>query len=141
MKWLFPLISLLLMSTTCLAQAKVFISATADDNVGSRLVYSVKEKIRASQNMELVLLQENAAYSVVIVTMDPTTPEMGYSTIYSVVFTIKAIDSEIQYYWSSNVGTCGSQVIDGCAEGIVAALDKVIENYLQLLMNNVNSKP
>ena len=111
------------------AQAKkvaVAVDATAEDQVGGRLVYALREGLRSSQGLTLVPQTRDSRVQVRIVTMDPdpaTSP--GHQTIYSAVWTVTTPECGPLWYWTNLVGTCGTNRIDQCAAGLVANTDKV----------------
>lgn len=117
---------LLLFVSQAHAQLHVYIDATADDIVGSRLVYAVKESIRRSAGMSLVESEQNAALSVRIVTMNPTRDENGsIQTVYSAVWTMRTLhERPVNMYLTQTVGICGQNRIAGCADALVADTDK-----------------
>lgn len=103
--------------------SRVAVSVTADDSVGLRLVYQIKELLRASKGMSLVP-EEESGVQLHVVTLDPDDPDGGLRTVYSITWT--AIGRGLQVYWTSTVGTCGGSKVESCAASIVATTDKVV---------------
>lgn len=104
--------------------SKVAVDVTADDSVGLRLVYQIKELLRASKGMSLVP-EEESGVQLHVVTLDPDDPDGGLRTVYSIVWTIVDLCG-LQAYWTSTVGTCGGSKVESCAASIVATTDKVV---------------
>lgn len=50
-------------------RVKVYVEATANDLVGSQLVYKIKEYLRSSQGMELALSDKDSLFQIYIVTL------------------------------------------------------------------------
>jgi hypothetical protein len=106
----------------------VHLTATTDDSVGNRLAYAIKEAVRASGQLELVPLRDDAFVSMDLVTLD--LDKDGARTVYSLVLNTRDLDSEgLFHYQSSMVGSCGSSKVAECAQGVVANVDKVVDNY------------
>ncbi|MFO1408641.1 MAG: hypothetical protein U1F08_14085 [Steroidobacteraceae bacterium] len=135
----------LLWSTLALAAEKgvpVYLGATADDPVGSRLAYRIKEQIRKSGQMEFVPSASDAFVGLNLTTLDPD--DAARRTVYSLVVTIRdfsAKDAELFYYWSSYVGTCGTNKVDECAESIAADVDQVVDSWKSALSKLSESRP
>jgi hypothetical protein len=109
----------------------VSVDATADDMVGRRLVYKVKEELRRSASMRLVDSDETGIH-LVLVTLprDPDRPSL--STVFSAVWTVE-YDSIYPAYITSMVGYCGSDTVESQAESLVAETDKVISDLKSVL--------
>jgi hypothetical protein len=123
--------------------AKIYVYAEAEDNVGSRLVYRIKEMIRASNNTEIASIKEESDFQINIITLDKEKDEYkGKQCVYSVVWTATASDSRegLKYFLSSSVGVCGSNQIGTAAESLVAETDRLIsditEHIIKSLKNN-----
>lgn len=115
----------LLFSATAFAQAKVFVTVTAEDGLGEQLGYQIKENIRSSRGMNLVGSDEDAAVSLRITTLDPNDDRT--QTIYSIVWTVSTTYGKGAYfYWTSTVGICGQSRIKLCADRVTAKTDTVI---------------
>jgi len=104
---------------------KVSIAATADDLVGGRLVYAIKEGVRRSAGMQLVNRVQDGLIQVKIVTLDPDKDnKSGSRTIYSVVWTLQTFHNPpVTMYLTNSVGFCGSARVAQCADGLVADTD------------------
>jgi|APHig6443717817_1056837.scaffolds.fasta_scaffold228022_2 hypothetical protein len=108
----------------------VSVAATANDIVGGRLAYKVKEEVRRSASMHLVDPDE-AGVHLVLVTLPRDTNNPSFSTVYSAVWTLKH-DELFPSYLNSQVGYCGSDAVDSQAESLVAETDKIISDLKSL---------
>lgn len=124
--------------TTVFAGAKVYVFATANDIVGSQLVYKIKENLRSSQGLELALSEENSAFQIRIVTLDPA--DSGYQTVYSVVWTATQLGSSAKIYWNQVVGICGQYRINAVAAQLIAQTDQMVTDIQSILLNLLKSK-
>lgn len=108
----------------------IHLSATADDPVGARFAYRIKEEIRKSGQMQFVPSDSDAFVDLVLTTLDPD--EDGLRTIYSLVVTVRDLSagkSALFYYETSYVGLCGASAVNDCAESVAAKVDKVVDEY------------
>jgi len=116
------------------AQMLVHVSSSGSDPIGIRLAYAVREGIRRSAGMTLVDSRDDRFLGLNLVTMDPTKNDDGIQTVYSLVWTIRTVDSKpVHMYLTSTVGACGSAAVSQCAESIVAATDKHATEYRSVL--------
>ena len=116
--------------------AAVYISGSGNDAVGARLIFQIREHLRAANGMRLVATEEESAFQIRIVTIDPTDDKL--STVYSAVFTIS--DPSNQYrkiYWNNVVGICGSGRLKECSEGLAADLDQMIVTMQAVLARQI----
>ena len=119
-----------LFSSKALCQVRVYLDDSGSDLVGQRLVYKIRESIRESVGLELAVIEENSFIQLRILTIDPA--DDNYSTVYSVVWTIRAGEDSGNLYYTHNVGTCGSNRVDEVAEGIVADTDYLAEELKEI---------
>lgn len=128
------------LSNPSLAQMSVYLGATADDSVGGRLVYAMKEKIRRSAGMTLVDRDQDGRIAVQIVTLDPDSSSGGgRRTIYSVVWLAKTFhETPIDMFLTNSVGLCGSNKVQECAEDLVADTDKQVTKVRTWIQNAVD---
>ncbi|MBI4996271.1 MAG: hypothetical protein HZA62_09000 [Rhodocyclales bacterium] len=112
------------LTSTAAAQMNIVVEDTARDAVGGRLAFAIKERIRSSAGFTLAPSREEALIRMSIVTLDD---KSGYSTVYSVVFSAWQPESGTWTYLNNIVGTCGSNRITECADGLVADADKASE--------------
>lgn len=110
----------------------VEVVATAEDSVGSRLVYFVKEGIQSSSTLELSISPE-LGLRVMIVTLDQDSRNPGYSTAYSFVVTWVNTQQPFPYFLNQYVGYCGSSRVQECAQVLVAHIAENSESVLRLL--------
>lgn len=115
---------LFLGATVARAQMNVIVEDTSREAVGGRLSFAIKERIRASSGFRLVTSRDEALYRISLVTLDD---KSGYSTVYSVVFAAWQPQSNTWTYLNNIVGTCGSNRITECADGLVADADKTAD--------------
>ena len=76
---------------------RVNVVSTANDNVGAKLVYYIKEGLRNSKGVPLGDAN-NSLYTMSLVTIDPNRNDPnknGISTIYSVVWTVSTLNTAI----------------------------------------------
>jgi hypothetical protein len=97
--------------------------------VGGTLAYELREKIKASNQMELGRLDELVNGIVVsLVTIDPEKESKveGAQTAYSVTWNYLIVkrDGTAQFYLSSSVGICGTDRVTSCAQNLAANTDK-----------------
>ena len=125
-KTLISIIVLAITSANGFAQDRrsaVFVDASAPDGQGDRLVYAVKEQIRRSASMRLVDTEKESGFQLHLSTLDPD--NNNYRTIYSMTVTLANLNNPAIFsmYLDSTVGSCGANVIDQCANSIVARAD------------------
>jgi hypothetical protein len=104
-------------------RAAVFVDASAPDVQEGRLVYAVKGQIRRSASMRLVDAEKESGFQLRLNTLDPD--NNNYRTIYSMAVTLVNLSNPATFsmYLDSTVGSCGANVIDQCANSIVARAD------------------
>ena len=133
----FALVFLMAVLGTSHAQLKVVVEDTAREPVGGRLVFAVKERIRASSGLNLVTTKKDALFRIGIVTLDD---KSGYSTVYSVVFAAWQPQSNTWTYLNNIVGTCGESRIAECADGLVADADKAADEPREFYRTYLTNK-
>ena len=132
------LVSLLAVTAApCFAQMKVYVGSTAEDSVGGRLVYAMKEKIRRSAGMILVDRDEDARIAVRVVTLDPDTAGgSGRRTIYSAVLTAQTFhNTPVDMFLTNYVGMCGTARIQECADDLVVVTDRYVTKVKTWIQN------
>jgi hypothetical protein len=122
---------------TAHAQVKVHVQATAKDPVGNQLIYFLRENLRASIGMELVVAENDAIVNLRLVTIDPD--DAGHRTIYSIVWTIKQFDRKAHIYYTSAVGLCSSERARECALQLTAQTDSLVTDLQRLLRESPGS--
>lgn len=116
------------------AQSPIYFEhySSSNDIVGSRLAYKVKEHIRLSQNMQLVVDEDEAIIKIILQTMPYE--DTGYITIYSVVWTVRQLTyPHSKIYWDSELGYCGGGRVNDMAETIIADTDKILTRIQSII--------
>jgi hypothetical protein len=134
-------LSLLISAEMASAQIKVYLGATAQDMVGGRLAYAIKEGIRRSAAMQLVDREQDGFIRVNLVTLDPqTTSSTGINTIYSVVWTTQTFHTPpVTMFLHTVVGICGSERVAQCADSLVAITDEQVSNIRAVIQTILES--
>lgn len=112
------------------AQTAVWVEATAPDMVGSRLVYAIKEGIRKSSGLRLVDRIEDSALRLHMTTLDPNQNQRNanYSTAYAIAYTGRTLQTPpVDAFITQLIGTCGADVVDQCAQSVLARTDQQAE--------------
>ncbi len=126
---------ILLINLKVFSQFAVEVVDRAEDVVGQRLVFKVKEKFNAS-NMFKLTFSDETRIQVIILTMDRfkgNETSEGSSTMYSVIWVLKGENSILSIYLDSTLGFAGAWVLDDAAEGIVAMTEKLASTIIKLL--------
>lgn len=133
----FFVLFLLIMTLPRLANAAmpVEIIQTTGDTVGQRLVYYVKEGIRASNSMTLAFDEKTPRMQVEIVTIDQNPANPGYSTAYSFVVLWENPNQPFPFYLNQYVGYCGANRVRACADDLVANISQNSDEIIKLLIN------
>lgn len=113
-----------------IADASVYVDATAEDLVGSRLSYQVEQEISRSATLTRNYRDDDAALVVHLVTIAPDY-DVGNVTYYSLVVNFQ-IDG-LEYYGTSYAGFCGADILPDCARDIVSRVDGVRISILEAL--------
>jgi len=128
---------LLLLHSLVLAQAPMDVhvesSVNSNDRVGPRLVYVIREKLRESNGLRLIDDKNNALIRLSIATLDPDINgnNAGERTAYSIAFTFRPPDRDVELFLTHSVGTCGRDRIEYCALGIVSQMDSFAVEHRQ----------
>ena len=117
--------------------ARVVVDCSKDctDQVGSRLCYALKEKIRASAGYKLVDDSPALAAGVRMVCDDPddgSAEEGGHRTVAAVTLTLTSTTDE--RYLTTSILTVGGDRTERAAEAILAFLDSHTEPFRQSLL-------
>jgi len=108
----------------------------ADDVIGSRLIYHIREIIRKSEGYYLSNSNQNRLILNVLAT-DPfeSIPEdRGHISVTSVIWTMGYKNNEYcQCYFSSTIGYCGANRVKEAAEAIVAEADDYLSRFWNLV--------
>ena len=106
-------------------EGTVYFGSTPDetDGVGSRLAYAIKQNLLRSASLKLVTTKKPGTVSLLITTLDPNSN--GNFTVYSAVWTVQTFHvTPVTMYLNSVVGSCGSSVVQTCADQLVAQTDE-----------------
>ena len=108
---------------------RVFIDATTSDIVGKSLVFTLKERVRASTSLELLPAKGSAHVHLHVTTTPLATGEeasVDGSTVWAITWTFPAGGtSEDEIYWSQAVGWCHASHLEKCAIAVVASTDDI----------------
>lgn len=126
---------LMLGSLSARAEMPMEVLSTANDTVGRRLVYAVKEQIRSSSSMSLTFDESKARMQTVIVTLEQDRQNPGVSTVYSIVVTWNNPDQPFPFYITQYTGFCGASRIDSCANDIMSGLSEESDKIIRLFTN------
>lgn len=140
MKYLLFLVPLLLFSHAALAAMPVEVAATANDSVGSQLVYQVKEGLRRSSSLELTLNDSVGRLQARIVTLDQDPSNLGNSTVYSVVLNLVNPKQPFPFYLTQYTGYCGSTVVRSCADTLVSKISEESDSILHAISSSANGR-
>lgn len=119
-------------------KASVYVASTAEDSVGGRVVYALRETIRRSSIMELVPNSDVARYVIHISTIEPSLSKsagQALSTAYSVVWTVYP-QTGLPVFWTHTVGICGSTRVAECGDGLAAETERVVSEVRAVLSAN-----
>lgn len=138
-------LALFLALTALVARAEtvkmpVHVETTAEDTIGRQLAYQLRESIRSSGGLELVDTKDDAIIRIKIVTLDPDTNGSGYRTIYSLVWTIKQLDSGADIFWNNSVGICGQSRVSSCASDMAARTDEISIQMKEIIRKLISEK-
>lgn len=102
---------------------------TAEDSVGARLAYAVKEKLLSSKSLALSN-NTGSRFQARLVTLDGDgrSSQSSNYTIYGVVFTFRFDAEPVPWYLNNFIGTCGVNRIENCADSIVARMSKEVDD-------------
>lgn len=122
----------LVFSSSAFAQMPVQVISTADDSVGKRLIYSLKEQILQSSSLSLSLGQGRIGLQANIVTLEQNPLQPGVSTVYSLVVSWKSVDMPFPFLVDQYTGYCGTDRVRSCAESLVAAISEASDSLLRM---------
>lgn len=120
--------ALLVLSTGANSQVwNIEVIEKAEDTVGQRLVFSVKEQIRCSASMNLTTADVGRV-AIIISTMARFPDQPYIATMYSVVWVFRTPQNPLGTYFDSTIGFAGTNVVQSSAEGIIARTDQLLTN-------------
>lgn len=120
------------------AKLPVAVEHSGDDSIGQRLAFAVREAVRSSSGYRLTQGRD-ALLTITLVTIEPERDRSstGYWTAAAVAFTMRndlpldQSDPQTWYpiYLSTNVVLAGANRVEGQAKGILASLDRLVDDY------------
>jgi hypothetical protein len=118
----------------------VSVEHSGDDAVGNLLAYALREQIRRSAAYQYSA-NDNAVFSIRLVTLDPSSENTGNSCVAAVTMTManfipfKKDDPQtyLPIYLTTIAMTVGRKMVEEQAVSIVASLDKEIDGYRRLI--------
>ena len=128
-------ILLVAVASTAHAEMPIEVRSKADDLVGQRLVYFLKEGIRTSSSLGLSFDEKKFRLQVNIVTLEQNLQNPGYSTVYSMVITWKIPNQPYPLYMDNWVGYCGTVRVKECAESLLADVSQKADEVIRVLMS------
>lgn len=131
--FLHAILAALLVLLTAQASAQVWnieVVEQADDSVGQRLVFAVREGIRRSASMDLTTADVGRV-SVIISTMARFPDRPHVATMYSVVWVFRTPQDTLGTYLDSTIGYAGTDVVQRSAETIVARTDSLLTTIMK----------
>ncbi len=106
----------------------VKIDHSGNDQVGKRLAFAVRERVRKSAGMRLVPQDyfETNYLLVTLVSLDTSPREPGSATAAALTYSLDGQDMPgLGIHLTTFVQSCGSSRVDTCADGIAANIDDV----------------
>lgn len=113
-------LALVSLSNAAHAKTPVQIFSQAQDDVGKRLVYSIREAVGSSSIFSLFAGEQAGAIGLRFVSIQPDQP--GIYTTYAIAITMETSVASI--YVANTVGNCGSEKIAECTQQVMAFLDE-----------------
>lgn len=121
---------------SCFAEGAVKVAVKYNvqdgDRIGAKLIYKIKENIRASNGMVLSPLEGNSDVQIEIITlMVPECPGTAPapSTAYSVLYTFTAKPTSYKATMYHSISMCDESTVSDIAEGIVVKADDLIQTF------------
>ena len=107
-------------------KVSVAVVANAQDGVGRRMVYALREGIRASRG--LALQPESKAEIVLrFISVDDSALRSGNAAAYGVVWTASMNCGQV--FLHQVAGTCGSDRARKCGDQLVADTDEIVGSF------------
>lgn len=131
---LFSIIILCVATSSVDAKTSVEVVGNSDDNLGLRLIFLVKERVRSTTSLELTFDEEKPRLRVSVVVIDPTKSLEARSSgrvLYSVVIVNASKGVKYSYHLDNYINSIGRDRLDDAAEEIVAR----ISEYSDVLAN------
>lgn len=103
----------------------VEIISRSEDQVGTRFVFRIKEKIIGSNIFRQAKVSE-PRLQLIISSIERDHDNPGESTVYSIIWTYAESD-ENPTMLNHTLGVCGADRVGNAAESILAETDKIVE--------------
>lgn len=136
MKWYSVLLLAGVLTGYCFAQEPVRVAVKYNvqdgDRIGAKLIYKIKENLRASNGMVLSPLESNSDVQIEVITlMIPACSgeASARSTAYSVLYTFTARPTSYRAMMYHSVSLCDETTVNDIADGIVVKADDLIQTF------------
>jgi len=123
--------------STIASSASIMVTSTSEDTVGQSIVYNLRNKIAQSSLHKIVYTREQAGFIIAIVTLK----QDDGSAAYSAVLLMPPFDKKgFDYYVTSIVGYCGSNVTERCGANILASFDQDMTDISTAVQETIKKK-
>lgn len=139
----FVILALFCSSAIADTRWNVYVSATANDLLGQRLVSAIRDKLASSPRFELGNSFNDSIFSLNIVTLNPGNEQNAQtSTIYTLVLLLRNRDNlGFPFFVNDLVGTCGAAIISTCVENVYATMDTGFGPIIQAFSQEKSQPP
>ena len=139
--WLFALTVFLsfFISTVSAQQIPISVEHSGNDSVGKKLAYYFKDLVHSSSSLYIATDEDSdkPKINVLIQTMERQRDGnlSNLNSIYSVIWLWKRHEEEaLPIYLTSTIGYCGTNVVKGCAEGLIVDTAELAEEMQELII-------
>lgn len=109
------------------AQIPVYLNAQcANDTVGQRIAYNIRERLRQSSSMKNVDSLDSSEISVSFLCASPDESVSGHLSTYAYAVKVANFKGPYDYHISLRSGRCGTNRVEECAELVVSDIDSDI---------------
>jgi hypothetical protein len=129
-------------ATPAMAQVKVIVDATTEDDVGKQLAFAFKEQIRQSATFAETYDETKAVLGANLVTLDVDegSTRSQTQTVYSLTLVIKRNDG-FDNFITSYVGKCGASVVSSCASRMLLNMGVQLEELRAAILSVNRQSP
>lgn len=113
------------------AQIPVRIDTNADDIVGRRVAFNLREVVASSKQFDIGVVKSKPKLVISLITLATPVSEDGIATVYSAAFTWDDPDNPAAWHLSHIVGSCGGNRVRSCAESIAAEAAQLYEQRVR----------